>query len=231
MDDISACCTSGNSETMCCSSASSGDGDGVAELSTSLSGQLKINGGNNADSINGRQESAVDRHYTDEEDEEDEDEDGFSEEALLAQMGYAESDPIRDYEEEEEEEEDLSESVKKHEPINIPRAELNLVSALKGSREKEGRGADECRVSWAPDVYDPPCTADDHFAVSPKNERYRVEHKVRVGSGKNKQKRGGAEGGSKGNRGGGSAAGGSKDKKKAEKKHKRHGHNKYSDPG
>lgn len=211
MDDNSACYTSRSSETTCCSSASSGDDDGADELSTRLSSQLKINGGNNAD--------------FGEEEEEDEDEDGFSEEALLAQMGYAEPDPIGDYEEEEDEE-DSSESVKKHEPINIPIAELNLVSALKGSREREGRRAEECRVSWAPDVYDPPCTADDHFAVSPKNERYKVEHKVRAGSGKNKQKRGSLEGGSKGSKGGG----GSKDKKKAEKKHKRHGH-KFSDPG
>lgn len=227
MDDNSVCCTSRSSETTCCSGASSGDDDGVDELSTSLSSQLKINGGNNADSLSFEEKSPVDRYYAEEEEEEedgDEDEDGFSEEALLAQMGYAEPDPIREYEEEE----DLSEPVKKHEPINIPREELNLVSALKGSREKEGRGAEECRVSWAPDVYDPPCTADDHFAVNPKNEKYRVEHKVRAGSGKNKQKRGSLEGGSKGSKGGG---GGSKDKKKAEKKHKKHGHNKYSDPG
>ncbi|KAH6793017.1 hypothetical protein C2S52_003494 [Perilla frutescens var. hirtella] len=174
-------------------------------------------------------------------------------------MGYAESDPRRDYEEEEDE--DLSDDSilaqmgylknepPKHEPINRPIAELNLVSALKGSREKESRPGEEWRVSWAPDVYDPPCTSDDHFTQS-STERHRSELKAKGASGKNRQKTGGKGsgvmegrvGGGKGSRGGGSkgseggakAAGGSKDKKKAEQKHKKHGGgtgSKYSNPG
>ncbi|XP_057764206.1 uncharacterized protein LOC130985308 [Salvia miltiorrhiza] len=213
MEDSSVCCTSGNSKAMCYGSASSGDDDRVE----GLVGQLRINDGNRADTTD-----CVERYYINEEDEEEEDEDDLSEEALLAQMGYVKSDPSIDNEEEVDLSEDsvlIKDEAHKHKPINIPTAELNLVSALRGSREKEGRPAEECRVSWAPDVYDPPCTSDDHFAVS-KNERHRSEQK---GKGRNRQKAGGSEGG------GAKAAGGSKNKKKAEKKHKKHGH-KYSDP-
>ncbi|KAG6407270.1 hypothetical protein SASPL_130256 [Salvia splendens] len=107
---------------------------------------------------------------------------------------------------EEEDEDDLSEEA--------------LLAQMGGSREKEGRPAEECRVSWGPDVYDPPCTSDDHFAAS-KNDRHRVEQKGKGTSGRNRQKGSGSEGGSSRK-----AAGGSKSKKKAEKKHKKQG----SDP-
>lgn len=246
MEDNSHCCTSGNSETMCCSCASSGDDDRVEELSASLSGQLKIN---DVRTVPIERDCIVE----DEEDE-DEDDDYFSEEALLAQMGYAKSDHGGDYDEEEG---DLSEESilaqkkepPKPEPINTPIDELNLVSAFKGSREKEGRAVEKCRVSWAPDVYDPPCTSDDHFTLS-STERHKSEHKVKGAPGKNRQKSGGKgtgviegrvggggkgsrAGGSKGSEGGAKAAGGSMDKKKAEKKHKKHGGGaatKYSNP-
>ncbi|KAL1555979.1 hypothetical protein AAHA92_11655 [Salvia divinorum] len=194
------------------------DGDDrVDELSTSMLGQLKINNGKNS----------VDRYHIEEVEDEDEDEDdvNLSEEALLAQMGYVKSDPGSDNEEEDLLEDRIlvENEARKHEPINTPTAELNLVSALRGSREKEGRPAEECRVSWGPDVYDPPCTSDDHFAAS-KNDRHRVEQKGKGTSGRNKQKGAGSEGGSSRK-----AAGGSKSKKKAEKKHKKQGH-KHSDP-
>ncbi|KAG6405110.1 hypothetical protein SASPL_132692 [Salvia splendens] len=206
---------------MCYSSASSGyDGDDrVDELRTSIPLQLTINNGKNS----------VDSYHTEEDEEDDEeDEVDLSEEALLAQMGYVKSDPCSDNEEEEEEDilEDrilVKNEARRHEPINTPTAELNLVSALRGSREKEGRPAEECRVSWGPDVYDPPCTSDDHFAAS-KNDRHRVEQKGKGTSGRNRQKGSGSEGGSSRK-----AAGGSKSKKKAEKKHKKQGH-KHSDP-
>ncbi|XP_047947858.1 uncharacterized protein LOC125193944 [Salvia hispanica] len=222
MEDISFCCTSENSKAMCYSSASSGyddDGDRVDELRTSIPIQLTINNGKNS----------VDSYHIEEEDEEDDEEDevDLSEEALLAQMGYVKSDPGSDNEEEEEDILDdrilVKNEARKHEPINTPTAELNLVSALRGSREKEGRPVEECRVSWGPDVYDPPCTSDDHFAAS-KNDRHRVEQKGKGTSGRNRQKGSGSEGGSSRK-----AAGGSKSKKKAEKKHKKQGY-KHSDP-
>lgn len=224
----------------------------VDELSTTLSGQLKITG----DAMR----APVERYYIDDDnnddDDDDDEEEDLSEEDLLAQMGYAKSDP-NEAEEEEDEEEDLSEDsilaqmgylkneLPKHEPINIPIEELNLVSAFKGSREREeGRPVKGCRVSWAPDVYDPPCTSDDHYTES-RTERHKSEHKAKGASGKNRQKSGGKGGGgetggggggkgsrggggsSKGNEGGSKTGGGGKEKKKAEKKHKKRGHGEY----
>lgn len=216
----------------------------MADTTTKLLGQLKI--------TSDARRAPVERYYIDDNDhdDDDEEEEDFSEEDLLAQMGYAKSDP--NAAEEDEEDEDLSEDSilaqmgylknepPKHEPINIPIEELNLVSAFKGSREKEeGRPAKGCRVSWAPDVYDPPCTSDDHFTES-RTERHKSEHKAKGASGKNRQKSGGKGGGgeiggggggkgsrgggsSKGNEGGSKAGGGSKEKKKAEKKHTKRG--------
>ncbi|KAG8385431.1 hypothetical protein BUALT_Bualt03G0044600 [Buddleja alternifolia] len=267
MDNSSLCDTSvSGGENSCDSITSSGDQNSVDKLSTGLSDKLQINGGNGMNKTN----DIRGRYIEDEEEEEegDEDEDDFSEEALLAQMGYVKSEPKRvitkesqrqyhDEEEEyeDEEDEDLSEESflaqmgylkdepPKHEPITTPTAALNLVSAFKGSRSKEGKPAKECRVSWAPDVYDPPPTSDDHFTLS-KTERHKSEQKVKGLAGKNRQKCGGkgvgpseiGVGGGKGNKGGaskasaggggggGKEAGKGKDKKKFDKKQvKKHG--------
>ncbi|KAL2244769.1 uncharacterized protein LOC105179472 [Sesamum indicum] len=234
-----------------------GEHSSTDKLSPGLSGKLKISDGDGMNDTNDLQKVLVGRYYIEEEEEE---EDEFSEEALLVQMGYAKSESIRDtlkgperqyYDEaEEEEEEDLSEESllaemgylknepPKHEPITAPMADLHLVSALKGSREKEGKPA-KCRVSWAPDVYDPPSTSEEHIAMS-KTERNKSEQKVKGAAGKNRQRAGGKGvaagevggkgsrgGGSKGNVRGGKAAGKGKDKKQA----KKHGGraSKYSD--
>ncbi|XP_031396750.1 uncharacterized protein LOC116207796 [Punica granatum] len=41
-------------------------------------------------------------------------------------------------------------------------APLKLVSAMKGSREKLGAAQRKLKVTWAPDVYDPPPTSVSH---------------------------------------------------------------------
>lgn len=226
-----------------------------------ISGTVKISDGNRPNSSNDVRKRMDEGDYFVDEDY-DEEEDDLSEDELLAQMGYAKSEPeiniIKDSNEEEEEGEDgLSEEAilaqmgylknepPKHEPITTPMANLNLVSAFKGSREKEGNPAKESRVSWAPDVYDPPPTSEDHFTTN-KTERHKSEHKVKGVAGKNRQKTGGKKVGAsdngvdvgKASRGGGSkasvggkAAGKSKDKKPADKKQaKKHGRgaSKYS---
>ncbi|XAR50952.1 hypothetical protein NMG60_11005420 [Bertholletia excelsa] len=82
--------------------------------------------------------------------------------AILKQSGYS-SLPIDG--EDEQEEDDLSaavtkqygyESVVQSNPQSIsPVTPLKLVSALKGSREKQGLPAKKLTVTWAADVYDP----------------------------------------------------------------------------
>ncbi|KAL2533741.1 Uncharacterized protein Adt_07092 [Abeliophyllum distichum] len=64
---------------------------------------------------------------------------------------------------------------------------LKLVSAMKGSREKQGIPPKELSVTWAPDVFDPIPTAVSHVS-SNKNHRHRSDSKR---YGKNKQKGGG----------------------------------------
>ncbi|CAN4116136.1 unnamed protein product [Withania somnifera] len=66
--------------------------------------------------------------------------------------------------------------------ISLPTA-LKLVSALKGSREKQGKPPQKLSVTWAPDVYDPTPTAVSH--VPGKVQRHRSDHRK---NGKNKQK-------------------------------------------
>ncbi|KAK4392224.1 hypothetical protein Sango_2000200 [Sesamum angolense] len=80
---------------------------------------------------------------------------------------------------------------------------LKLVSAMKGSREKQGTAPKKLSVTWAPDVYDPTPTAASHVPSS-KNQHYRNDGKKHW---KNKQKKGGKS--SRGSRG--------KDKKQARK--------------
>ncbi|XP_055812386.1 uncharacterized protein LOC129882212 [Solanum dulcamara] len=60
---------------------------------------------------------------------------------------------------------------------------LKLVSAIKGSREKQGKPPKKLSVTWAPDVYDPIPTAVSH--VPNKVQRHRSDHRK---NGKNKQK-------------------------------------------
>ncbi|KAH6762438.1 hypothetical protein C2S52_019871 [Perilla frutescens var. hirtella] len=61
---------------------------------------------------------------------------------------------------------------------------LKLLSALKGSREKQGMPPKNLSVTWAPDVYDPVPTSASHVP-SNKNQSYRSNSKK---SGKYKQK-------------------------------------------
>ncbi|XP_058215085.1 uncharacterized protein LOC131326348 [Rhododendron vialii] len=87
--------------------------------------------------------------------------------------------------------------------ISLP-THFKLVSALKGSRERQGKSQKKLTVTWAPDVYDPPPSAPTLSRNSkrrPKNERKKYDKK----NGKNKQK------------GKPSRVGGSKDKKQVRK--------------
>lgn len=236
-------------------------------LRNDLSGKVVINDGSTMNSTNDKQKVPAEGHYIekyqDDEEDEDNEEDGddFSDEELLARMGYGKSEPNRvikkehrkqyyDDDEDEDEEDDnlLEESLfsqmgylkkepPKHEPISTPTAALNLVSALKGSREKEGKQAMECRVSWAPDVYDPPSSTENFATTDP--QRHKIEHKVKGLAGKNRQKMGGKGvrgpedggggggckgskvGGNKGTVGGGGRKAGVKykDRKQVKKKH------------
>ncbi|OIT01221.1 PREDICTED: uncharacterized protein LOC109229523 [Nicotiana attenuata] len=85
--------------------------------------------------------------------------------------------------------------------ISLPTT-LKLVSAIKGSREKQGKSPRKLSVTWAPDVYDPIPTAVSH--VPNKGQRHRSDNKR---SGKNKQKSNGKS----------SRASKSKDKKQGRK--------------
>ncbi|KAF1002098.1 uncharacterized protein LOC141702326 [Apium graveolens] len=126
-------------------------------------------------------------------DDEEDDEDLTAE--LLAQSGYGEvslrknsnaGDQEWIFEDEEEAKSDLAYG--KDETSSYSRrswpSDKKLVSAFKGSREKEGLPDREVRVTWAPDVYDPPVTSDDHF-LQDKSENQKSENKKQKG----KQKR------------------------------------------
>ncbi|CAI9762039.1 unnamed protein product [Fraxinus pennsylvanica] len=80
---------------------------------------------------------------------------------------------------------------------------MELVSAMKGSREKQGILPKKLSVTWAPEVYDPVPSAVSHV-VSSKNHRHRSDSRK---YGKTKQKGGGKS--SRGSKG--------KDKKQARK--------------
>ncbi|XP_039066020.1 uncharacterized protein LOC120211593 isoform X2 [Hibiscus syriacus] len=54
--------------------------------------------------------------------------------------------------------------------ISLP-SPLKLVSALKGSREKQGLPTKELRVTWAPDVYDPLPTSVLHTVSRKKQQK------------------------------------------------------------
>ncbi|KAL9243744.1 hypothetical protein vseg_017595 [Gypsophila vaccaria] len=70
-----------------------------------------------------------------------------------------------------------------------------LVSAMKGSREKEGLPQKKLSVSWASDVYDPPPTSVSHY---PKKKSYQQYSKSYKKHGKGKQKGKYARGGGSG---------------------------------
>lgn len=65
----------------------------------------------------------------------------------------------------------------------ISQTALKLISAIKGSREKQGKPPKKLSVTWAPDVYDPIPTAASHVPI--KGQRHRSDHRK---NGKSKQK-------------------------------------------
>ncbi|GER24509.1 hypothetical protein STAS_00043 [Striga asiatica] len=219
----------------------------VDELSSNLSGKLKVNSGNQTS-------NTIDRFQLEDEyetDEEDEDED-FSEEELLAQMGYAKSTPKQESakgprkneifnevdEENDEDDDDLSSgpflaqmgNVKK-EPVIRPEIHTNLIPALKGSRERLSGPAGVRRVSWAPDVYDPPPTYSE-FLVPVSGPEVRVRGSGRKNRQKDK-KSGGSKSGVEGGKTGGAKGKDKKygDKKRVEKRRGGSGGSKYSKLG
>lgn len=56
--------------------------------------------------------------------------------------------------------------------VSLP-SPLKLLSAMKGSREKEGLSTEKLTVKWAPDVYDPPVTLMSHTVKSNKQQKSR----------------------------------------------------------
>ncbi|XP_048127658.1 uncharacterized protein LOC115739898 [Rhodamnia argentea] len=91
-------------------------------------------------------------------------------------------------------------------------APLELISALKGSREKQGGAPRKLTLTWAPDVYDPPPTQLLDI-VTRGTKQKKVPKKEKVGrkeGQKGKETTRGADGGRDSSRGGGST----KDKKK-----------------
>lgn len=81
---------------------------------------------------------------------------------------------------------------------------LKLVSAMKGSREKQGGSQLKLTVKWAPDVYDPVPTLLSHTVKN------RKQHKSR-------NKKNDKKNGKKGHKGNSSRGGGGKDKKQSRK--------------
>ncbi|RDY07308.1 hypothetical protein CR513_08601, partial [Mucuna pruriens] len=70
--------------------------------------------------------------------------------------------------------------------VSLP-APPKLVSAMKGSREKEGGSQMKLTVKWAPDVYDPVPTLLSHTVKSKKQQKFRIK-KSEKKSGKKGQK-------------------------------------------
>lgn len=62
-------------------------------------------------------------------------------------------------------------------PMSLPTS-LNVVSAMKGSREKQGLQVEKMSVSWAADVYDPPPISQSHTVTRQMNKKsHRYKHK------------------------------------------------------
>lgn len=55
--------------------------------------------------------------------------------------------------------------------IVLVQAPSKLLSAMKGSREKEGLSPGKLTVTWAPDVYDPPTTSMSHTVTGKKQQK------------------------------------------------------------
>jgi len=68
-----------------------------------------------------------------------------------------------------------------------PQAPPKLVSAMKGSREKEGASQTKLTVKWAPDVYDPLPTLSSHTVKNKKQQKPRIR-KSEKKNGKRSQK-------------------------------------------
>ncbi|XP_038998763.1 uncharacterized protein LOC120124078 [Hibiscus syriacus] len=67
-------------------------------------------------------------------------------------------------------------------------APLKLVSALKGSREKQGSTPKKLTVKWAPDVYDPPPTSVLHTVGNRKQQKSKKKKNDKKKNGKKGQK-------------------------------------------
>ncbi|XP_059427904.1 uncharacterized protein LOC132161738 [Corylus avellana] len=87
--------------------------------------------------------------------------------------------------------------------ISLP-TPLKLVSAMKGSREKQGVVQEKLTVKWAPDVYDPMPTSVSHSVKSKSSQ-------------KSKNKKNERKNGKKGQKGNSSQRGSGKDKKQYRK--------------
>lgn len=79
--------------------------------------------------------------------------------------------------------------------VSVPKCG-KLVSAMKGSREKEGITPRKLSVSWAPDVYDPPPTSLSYCPKKKTLTRQQIKSNKKHGKGKRKGKsaRGGGSG-------------------------------------
>ncbi|XP_061341462.1 uncharacterized protein LOC133287800 [Gastrolobium bilobum] len=78
--------------------------------------------------------------------------------------------------------------------VSLP-APLKLISAMKGSREKNGRSQKKLTVKWAPDVYDPIPTLLSHTVKNKKPQKPRKK-KTEKKNGKKGQKGNSSRGGS-----------------------------------
>ncbi|KAK8632240.1 hypothetical protein V6N13_072635 [Hibiscus sabdariffa] len=87
--------------------------------------------------------------------------------------------------------------------VSLP-TPLKLVSALKGSREKQGLPPKKLTVKWAPDVYDPPPTSVLHTVRNKKQPKSKKK--------KNDKKKNGKKGQKGNNAGRGSGVGGKDNK-------------------
>ncbi|XP_057480313.1 uncharacterized protein LOC130767462 [Actinidia eriantha] len=71
---------------------------------------------------------------------------------------------------------------------------LKLISAMKGSREKQGFLVEKLSVKWAPDVFDPPATSQSHTVksysqYSSKTSKKSHRHKHKGAKGVDKKQR------------------------------------------
>ncbi|PIA53021.1 hypothetical protein AQUCO_01000708v1 [Aquilegia coerulea] len=79
-----------------------------------------------------------------------------------------------------------------HRSLSMPTS-LNPVSAMKGSRERQGQHENILTVKWAPDVYDPPVTSLSHTVKGHSQQRSRTNKKNGKHKHKGKSSRGNSE--------------------------------------